>query len=98
MTKITIGVSRVYKNNGRLRIFHRKKTKRPYKHYFMSDDYTEHLKFYTEYVSSAKAQILKLKKHYLRTFYCPACLQRFYSYVKNGRVKPDCPYCDEDED
>jgi len=62
----------------------------------MSDDYTEYLTFGTEYVNSAKAQILKLKKRYLRVFYCPDCLQRFTSYVKNNRERPYCPYCEED--
>ena len=64
MTKITISVYKVYKNTGRFRR-HRKSTKKGYKHYFMSDDYTDEYTFGTEWVDSIKAQFLKLKKRYV---------------------------------
>jgi len=43
MVKITLAVSKCYKNEGRFR-FHRKKTKQSWKHFFLSDDYTEEYK------------------------------------------------------
>jgi len=61
VTKITISVSKVFKNSGSLR-FHRKKTKPAWKHYFL-DDKTGEWKFNSEWVNSIKAQILKLKVH-----------------------------------
>ena len=48
MTKITLAVSKVYKNAGRFR-FHRQRTKKAWKHCFMSDDYTDELAFGTEW-------------------------------------------------
>ena len=59
----------------------------------MSDDYTEYLTFGTEYVNSAKAQILKLKKRYKRKFICDTCYRSFIGYVKNDRETVRCPYC-----
>ncbi len=38
MTKFTIGVYQAYKNSGNLR-FHKKGTKKSWKHYFIDDDY-----------------------------------------------------------
>ena len=41
MTKVTIGVYKAFKNGGRFR-FHRNKTKKHWKHYFIEvDDYDE---------------------------------------------------------
>ena len=96
MGKITISVCKAYKNSGRFR-FHRKKTKPAWKHYFLSDDYTDEYTFGTEWVDSIKAQFLKLKKWHKRYFVCPECLTIFSCYVKNNRMKVDCPYCLEDE-
>jgi len=96
MAKITIGVSKVYKNSGRFRS-HRKKTKKAWKHCFMSDDYTDKLTFGTEWVDSVKAQFLKLNKWHLRNFICEECHRRFQAYVKNDRMEAKCPYCPEDE-
>ena len=61
MTKYTLGVYKAYKNSGNLR-FHKKGTKKSWKHYFIEDelddqDYT----FGTEWVSSIKAVFLKIK-------------------------------------
>jgi len=97
LTKITIGVSKVYKNTGSLR-FHRKKTKPAWKHYFVSDDYTDEFTFGTEWVDSVKAQFLKLKKWHKRKFICPECFTIFTAYVKNGRTKAICPVCPDDEE
>ena len=60
MTKYTIGVYKAYRNSGSLR-FHRKKTKKHWKHYFIDvDDYDEdEYTFGSEWVSSFKAMILK---------------------------------------
>ena len=98
MVKITLAVSKCYKNEGRFR-FHRKKTKQSWKHFFLSDDYTDKFEFGTEWVDSVTAQFLKLKKWHLRKFICVECYQVFSAYVKNDRMKAICPYCpDEDED
>ena len=97
MTKITLSVCKVYKNTGRLR-FHRKKTKPAWKHYFLSDDWTDKMTFGTEWVDSITAQFLKLKKWHLRKFICEECFTIFPAYVKNDRAKAKCPVCPEDED
>jgi len=96
LTKITIGVSRVYKNSGFFRS-HRKNTKPAWKHYFL-DDETGDRKFGTEWVDSVKAQLLKLKKWHKRKFICPECFTIFTDYVKNDRMKAECPNCPKDED
>ena len=97
MTKITIGVSKVYRNTGRFRR-HRKKTKKAWKHCFMSDDYTDKLTFGTEWVDSVTAQFLKLRKWHLRKFICEKCYTVFSGYIKNDRMKINCPYCPDEED
>jgi len=96
LTKITIGVSRVYKNSGSYR-FHRKKTRPAWKHYFL-DDETGDWKFETEWVDSVKAKFLKLKKLYKRHFVCFDCGAIFYAYVKNSTEQVKCPFCPDDED
>jgi len=97
MTKITLSVCKVYRNTGRFR-FHRKKTKKAWKHCFMSDDYTDELTFGTEWVDSVTAQFLKLKKRYKRHYVCFDCGTIFYAYVKKSTEEVKCPYCPEDED
>jgi len=97
VTKITLAVSKVYKNTGRLRS-HRKNTKKGWKHCFMSDDYTDKLTFGTEWVDSVTAQFLKLRKWHLRKFICPECFSIFQGYIKNDRMKAECPYCSENGD
>ena len=97
MTKITLAVSNVYKN-GRRFCKHRKRTKKGWKHYFISDDYTENYKFGTEWVDSISAQFLKLRKWHLRKFWCPQCGNVFPDYIKNNRMKAKCPYCLENEE
>jgi len=94
MTKITISVCRVYKNTGSFR-FHRKKTKKHWKHYFLSDDYTDEFTFGTEWVDSVKAKFLKLKKRYKRYFVCFDCGTIFYDYVKKSTKEVDCQFCEE---
>jgi len=95
LTKITIGVSKVYKNTGSFR-FHRKNTKPSWKHYFL-DDETDEWKFNTEWVDSITAQFLKLKKRYKRHFVCFDCGTIFYAYVKNKTQEVDCPNgCDSE--
>jgi len=97
MTKMTLSVCKVYRNTGRFR-FHRKNTKKGWKHFFLSNDYSDKFEFGTEWVDSVTAQFLKLKKWHLRKFICPECSTIFSGYIKNDRMKTQCPYCpDEDE-
>ena len=74
MTKVTIGVYKSYKNSGNLR-FHKKGTKKSWKHYFIEiDEYDEdEYSFGSEWVSSIKAVILKRKQLYKKTFVCLDC-------------------------
>jgi len=88
MTKITLSVCKVYRNTGRLR-FHRKKTKKGWKHYFL-DDETDEWKFNTEWVDAIKAQFLKLKKRHKTLYFCFYCNTYFYAYVKNKTQEVDC--------
>jgi len=98
MTKHTIGVYKAYKNSGNLR-FHKKGTKKSWKHYFIEvDDYDEdEYTFGSEWVSSFKAMILKRKQLYKKIFVCLECGGRFTTYVKKNQTeyKCECPICDE---
>ncbi len=94
MSKVTLAVCKVYKNTGIFR-FHRKKTKPAWKHFFLSDDYTEEYKFGTEWVDSVSAQFLKLRKWHKRKFLCEECANEFSTYIKNDRMEAICPYCEE---
>jgi len=96
MTKITLSVSKTYKNSGSFR-FHRKKTKPAWKHYFL-DDITGEWKFNTEWVNSVTAQFLKLKKRHKRIYICSNCAMIFNAYVKNSREKVTCSFCSNDEE
>jgi len=62
----------------------------------MSDDYRDKLTFGTEWVDSVTAQLLKLKKWHLRKFICPECYTIFPAYIKNDRMKAQCPNCEEE--
>ena len=93
MVKITLSVCKVYKNTGRFR-FHRKKTKPAWKHYFLSNDYTDEYTFDTEWVSSIRARILKLNIWKKRKAYCFECQNIFDAYLKNDNDQVECPYCD----
>ena len=59
---MTVGVYKAYKNGGRNR-FHRKKTHKEWKHYFLDvDEYEQgEYTFHSEWVSAFKAMILKKK-------------------------------------
>jgi len=97
MTKHTIGVYKAYKNSGNLR-FHRRGTKKSWKHYFIEiDDYDENeYSFGSEWVSAFKAVILKRKQVYKKTFVCMDCGFMFTAYVKKNQVECDeCPRCDD---
>jgi len=96
MRKITIGVCKVFKN-GRRFSKHRKNTKPAWKHYFVIEHEPNEIEFYTEWVNSIKAQFLKLKIWHLRKFWCPECRHDFPAFVKNDRMKVDCPFCEEDD-
>jgi len=90
MTKVTLSVCKVYKNTGNFR-FHRKKTQKHWKHYFL-DDETGEWKFNTEWIDSITAQFLKLQKHHCFTYICENG-HTFQSYVKSRKTKAKCPYC-----
>ncbi len=93
MTKVTLSVSKVYKNTGSLR-FHRKKTSKHWKHYFL-DDKTGEWKFNTEWVNSINAKILKLKKYKIRQFICTECFYVYPALCKNSRSEVECPRCED---
>jgi len=88
MTKITISVSKVYKNSGSFRD-HRKDTKQYWKHFFLEDG-----KLGTEWVSAVKAQLLKLKKHHLRMYLCENG-HWFKLYLRKPKPVEECPYCED---
>ena len=89
---MTIGVYKSNKNAGRLR-FHRKNTKKVWKHFFLDEDDT----FQTEYVSAFKAMILKRNQCYKKIFVCLECSGRFTAYVKKNQtdIETECPNCGE---
>jgi len=95
MRKITLSICKVYKS-GRRFSKHRKRTKKAWKHYYLQEDEPDEYNFETEWVDSITAQFLKLKKLHKRWFICVGCHQWFYSYVKNARATPECPYCEEE--
>jgi len=95
VSKITLSVCKVYKNTGRFR-FHRKKTKKAWKHYFLEEDEPNEYWFRTQWVDSITAQFLKLKKWHFRLFYCEQCLQPFTRYIRWNGTRPDCSYCEEE--
>ncbi len=90
MSKITLAVCKVFKNSGTLR-FHREKTKKHWKHYFIDSDDGS---FHTQWVSSFKALILKKKKWKKRWFLCPECGSIFDGFVKKDSDSVDCPECE----
>ena len=98
MTKVTIGVYKAFRNSGKFR-FHRNKTKKHWKHFFIDiDDYDEdEYTFGSEWVSAFKAVILKRKQVYKKTFVCLECATMFKAYVKKNATKIDepCPNCDD---
>ena len=96
MTKHTIGVYQAYKNSGNLR-FHRKGTKKSWKHFFIEvDDYDEEeYSFGSEWVSSLRVPFLKRKQIYKKKFYCSECEQWFTTYVKKNTTEIECPFCGE---
>jgi hypothetical protein len=85
-----MAVSKAFKNSGVLR-FHRKKTKKHWKHFFIdSDDGT----FHTEWVSSFKAMILKRNVWKKRWFICDECEYIFQAYTKKVTDNCECPECE----
>ena len=97
MGKITLSVCKVYRNTGRFRS-HRKKTKPAWKHYFISDDYTDEWKFGTEWIDSITAQFLKLKRRHKKYFICRNCGTIWFDYVKKNTTSQPCPRgCDEED-
>jgi len=96
VSKVTLSVCKVYKNTGRFR-FHRKNTKTAWKHFFLSDDYTDEYTFGTEWVDAVTAQFLKLRKWHKRYFICEECATVFSAYIKNDRMKVNCPRCTDED-
>jgi len=99
MVKVTVGVYKAYKNGGRNR-FHRKKTHKEWKHYFIDVDEYEQgdYTFNSEWVSAFKAIILKRKQLYKKMFVCLECGGRFTAYVKKNQtdIETECPHCGEE--
>jgi len=99
MTKMTIGVYKSNKNAGYGR-FHRKKTHKEWKHYFLDVDEYEQgdYTFQTEWVSAFKAIILKRNQVYKKMFVCLECGGRFTAYVKKNQtdIETECPHCGEE--
>ena len=94
MTKHTIGVYKAFKNSGNLR-FHRKGTKKGWKHYFIEDELDdEDYTFGSEWVSSFKAMLLKRKQLYKRKFLCLECGSVSQDYVSKNTHTIECPECD----
>jgi len=95
MTKYTIGIYKAFKNSGTNR-FHRKKTKKCWKHFFIEvDDYDEdEYEFGSEWVSSFKAMLLKRKQLYKRKFLCLECGSVSQDYVSKNTHTIECPECD----
>ena len=83
----------MFKNSGSFR-FHKNKTKKHWKHYFL-DDETGDWRFRTEYIDPVKAQFLKRKKRYKRTYICFDCDRMFYAYVKRKTETVECTFCNE---
>jgi len=95
MTKYTIGVYKAYKNSGNLR-FHKRNTKKHWKHFFIDDDYAqdESEYFQTEWISSLRSVFLKKKQLYKKTFICLECESVYTNYVKKNQDEDDnCPVC-----
>jgi len=94
MSKITIGVYKAYKNSGNLR-FHKKGTKKSWKHYFIEiDEDEEESSFGSEWVSPFKAVFLKKKQLYKKQFICEECDTIYENYVKKNQDEDDnCPVC-----
>jgi len=91
MSKITIAVSKAFKNSGVFR-FHRKKTTKHWKHFFIDpDDGT----FHTEWVSSFKAMILKRNVWKKRWFICEECSYIFQGFSKKLTDTCECPNCED---
>jgi len=97
MVKHTIGVYKAFKNGGRFR-FHRNKTKKHWKHYFIEvDDYDEEEhSFGSEWVSSLRVVFLKKKQLYKKQFICEECSCIYTNYVKKNQDEDDnCPRCND---
>ena len=97
MVKMTIGVYKSNKNAGRFR-FHRKKTKKEWKHYFIDIDEDYGNTFGSEWVSSFKAMILKRKQLYKKKFVCLECgyLSSYYVAKNTKELKDmECPNCEQ---
>ena len=88
MSKITLSVCKVFRNSGSFR-FHREKTKKHWKHYFIEDD-----KFQTEWVNPIKARFLKTQKRKLMKFICLECGCVFHCLVKKSTDTCECPECE----
>jgi len=92
MTKITIGVSKRYKNAGIRN--HRPNTKKAWIHYFLENNgFDKILRFGSEWISFSKAMRLKLKIHRVRKFYCLECGLYFTGVIRKESDSAECPNC-----
>ncbi len=87
MSKLTLSVSKVFKNGK----YHKHYSAKPHWRRYYYD--TDEEKFGAEYVSSIKAIKLKLNIWRKRKFICPECGLYFEGLIKNGRGTCDCPNC-----
>jgi len=92
MTKITLGVSKVYKNSGKGRK-HRKSTKRHWKHIFFD---TETEKITSEWINYTQKIYFKTQIQHKLTFLCFECSQIDKFYVKNSKEVLECISCGGD--
>jgi len=89
VSKITLSVCKVYRNTGSFR-FHRKKTMKHWKHYFID---LEDEKFGTEWISAFKAMILKRKVYKIRKYLCTECGLYFPAVIRKESDSAKCPNC-----
>ena len=87
MSKLTLSVSRVYKNGK----YHKHYSAKPHWRRYYYDTGEE--KFGAEYVSSIKAMTLKLNIWKKRKACCFECQNFFDACVKNDKEQVECPYC-----
>jgi len=88
MTKLTLSVSKVYKNGNH----HKHHSAKPHWRRYYYDNFEE--KMGAEYVSAIKAIFFKRHIYKRRKSWCFECRSLFVAYVKNDKEQVECPYCD----
>jgi len=88
MSKLTLSVSKVYKNGNH----HKHHSAKPHWRRYFFDTFEQ--KFGAEYVSAIKAIFFKRHIYKRRKAYCFECKSIFVAYVKNDKEQVICPYCE----